>query len=230
MILFLLIIIVLIIGLYYFTSKEDEDIDRCYTDFLLANDPEYIERLKLGNWVQNTDDGIYRAIGTSRLAYNPGDDVYISVTGSPDFIDTVTKTIKTYAQPFVNLNFIFTTDTTKSNFKIESGKPPEGYTGWCNGIGIKNVYITLGNQRQMNILHELGHALGLMHENQNQSSSAVGSSGGNNVTQFDIKSIMGVPSGGFQTQRTSEYSDLDKLWFKKSYGEPGSGKNGKRDW
>lgn len=40
--LFLLIfILVLIIGLYYFTSKEDEDIDRCYTDFLFENDPEY---------------------------------------------------------------------------------------------------------------------------------------------------------------------------------------------
>jgi hypothetical protein len=23
---------------------------------------------------------------------------------------------------------------------------------------------------------------------------------------------------------------LDKLWLKKTYGEPGSGKSGKRDW
>ena len=41
---------------------------------------------------------------------------------------------------------------------------------------------------------------------------------------------MGVPSSDFVTQRTSEYSDLDKLWLKKTYGEPGSGKSGKRDW
>jgi hypothetical protein len=135
----------------------------------------------------------------------------------------VTKTIKTYAQPFVNLNFIFTTDASKANYKITSGTPEKG-TGLASGIGSKNVNILLGNQRQMNILHELGHALGLMHEMKNTSRS------GTNSTDFDVKSIMGVPSSDFPTQRTSEYSDLDKLWLKKTYGEPGSGKSGKRDW
>lgn len=228
MISFLLFILVLIIGLYYFTSKEDEDIDRCYTDFLLENDPKYAERLKLGNWNWLVSDDEERAIGTSRLTFNPGDDVNISVTGPTDFIDVVTKTIKTYAQPFVNLNFIFTTDTSKANFKITNDAPPYGFTGWCDAIGNRFANIRLGNQRQMNILHELGHALGLMHENENNSNNLAQKS--SFATQLDMKSIMGIPSSSFQSQRTSEYSDMDKLWLKKSYGEPGSGKNGKRDW
>lgn len=221
MIFLFLLVLIIIIGLYVLLRKEN-DVEVCYTDFIFAGNPEYARRLKLGNWQQ--DDGHFRAIGTTKPFYNPGDDLYISVTGSADFIDMVTKTIKTYAQPFVNLNFIFTTDTSKANYKISSGTPPPGFTGWCDGIGSKNANITLGNQRQMNILHELGHAFGLMHEMKNTSRS------GTNSTEFDVKSIMGVPSSDFQTQRTSEYSDLDKLWLKKTYGEPGSGKSGKRDW
>lgn len=219
MIFLFLFVLLFLIGLYVLLHN---DIDVCYTDYIFAGDPEYARRLKLGNWQQ--DDGHLRAIGTTKPFYNPGDDVYISVNGSTDFIDMVTKTIKTYAQPFVNLNFIFTTDTSKANYKISSGTPPSGFTGFVDGIGSKNVNITLGNQRQMNILHELGHAMGLMHEMKNSSRS------GTNSTEFDVKSIMGVPSSDFPTQRTSEYSDLDKLWLKKTYGEPGSGKSGKRDW
>jgi hypothetical protein len=71
MILFFLLLLIFI-GLYILLFKENDN-DICYTDFILANDPKYAERLKLGNWQQST----YRAIGTTRPFYNPGDDVYI---------------------------------------------------------------------------------------------------------------------------------------------------------
>ena len=52
-----------------------------------------------------------------------------------------------------------------------------------------------------------------------------------NATELDYKSIMGRPNlNNFPSQRTSEYSDLDKVWLKKTYGEPGSGKSGKSGW
>jgi hypothetical protein len=131
----------------------------------------YVQRLKEGNWNFATN----RAIGTSNVYYKPGDDVYILVNGSDDFIKTVGDTIKNFAQPFVNLNFIFTTDSSKANYTIISGNPGQGLTGVVDSIGSKNVKITLGNQRQMNILHELGHALGMYHENENVSKSPLAS-------------------------------------------------------
>lgn len=265
-----------------YNSNEDEE-DVCGTDFIYLYEPDklkaYVQRLKEGNWNFATN----RAIGTSNVYYKPGDDVYILVNGSDDFIKTVGDTIKNFAQPFVNLNFIFTTDSSKANYTIISGNPGQGLTGVVDSIGSKNVKITLGNQRQMNILHELGHALGMYHENENVSKSPLASAirkvyksdpefikslklnapppsqksttpsvspsvtpkiviqwpgqgqdkgrPGMHATELDYKSIMGRPDqNNFPSQRTSEYSDLDKVWLKKTYGEPGSGKSGKSGW
>lgn len=282
-ILFLLIVYILTIIFINKYSEESNDDCICGTDFIYLYEPEklkkYVQRLKQGNWNFETD----RAIGTANVYYKPGDDVYILVNGTSDFVTTVTDTITKFAQPFVNLNFIFTTDTSKANYTISSGNPGQGLTGMSDSIGGRIAHITLGNQRQMNILHELGHALGMYHENENVSKSPLASAirqvykddpafikslklnapppsqksttpsvspsvtpkiviqwpgqgqdkgrPGMHATELDYKSIMGRPDqNNFPSQRTSEYSDLDKVWLKKTYGEPGSGKSGKSGW
>lgn len=281
---FVIFILLVVIVMACLCKKHHEDYNQddcvCYTDYVnLYNLPLLkgdVERLKVGNWPTATE----RAIGVKNPAFKPGDDVYILMNGSDEFKNIVQTAIEKYAQPFVNLNFKFTTDTSLANYTITRGNPPSGYTGWAAGIGNKKVAITLGNERQMNILHELGHAMGMQHENENQSNTNVakalvdkiehvygtdtvksmglmapgagkgggaggfgggggkggsgggkgGGGGGRNATPFDIKSIMGIPNANFKSQRTSEYSDGDKLWLKNTYGEPGSGKDGKSGW
>lgn len=78
----------------------------------------------------------------------------------------------------------------------------------------------------MNIL--LGHALGLGHENDNRGPAATGPR--QHATDIDIKSIMGIPNQNFKSARSPDYSDGDKLWFSKTYGVPGSGKDGRSGW
>lgn len=275
------ILTIIFINKYSEESSNDDDCI-CGTDFIYLYEPEklkkYIQRLKQGNWNFETD----RAIGTANVYYKPGDDVYVLVNGPSDFITTVTDVITKFAQPFINLNFIFTTDASKANYTITSGNPGQNLTGVTNSIGGRQVTMTLGNQRQMNILHELGHALGMYHENENVGKSPLASAirrvykddpafikslklnapapgqsksstpntspssspkiqwpgqgqdkgrPGIHATELDYKSIMGRPNlNSFPSQRTSEYSDLDKVWLKKTYGEPGSGKSGKSGW
>lgn len=229
----------------------------CYNDYINLYDKdklvEDLRRLHIGNWNSEYNrQGEYRGIGVKNPAYEPGSDVNIIVLGSDDFKTMVTTTIQKYAQPFVNLNFKFVTDASQANYTIASGSPPSGYTGWTNNIGGKTVTMTLGNQRQMNILHELGHALGMVHENFNipsapELANAITSTYGHdvgsailrqgqmassqyNATQLDTTSIMGIPNGSFASKRTSEYSELDKVWLAKTYGKPGSGKEGVKGW
>lgn len=298
MLILLVVYILTIIFINKYSEESNDDDCICGTDFMYLYEPDklkkYIQRLKQGNWNFETD----RAIGTANVYYKPGDDVYVLVNGPSDFISTVTDTITKFAQPFINLNFIFTTDASKANYTITSGNPGQGLTGVTNSIGGRQVNMTLGNQRQMNILHELGHALGMYHENENVGKSPLASAirrvykddpefikslklnappfgqrkvsntsssspppstnsptltpspsstpkiviqwpgqgqdkgrPGMHATELDYKSIMGRPDqNNFPSQRTSEYSDLDKVWLKKTYGEPGSGKSGKSGW
>lgn len=167
------------------------------------------------------------AIGSANPSYKPGDDVYISITGTDDFKNKVQTTIEKFAQPFINLNFKFTTDPSVARIAYSFGNPGKGFTGMTSGNG-KQTTIVLGNQNQMNILHELGHALGLGHENDNKGPTAAGSK--QRATDMDINSIMGIPNQNFKSARSPEYSDGDKLWLKNTYGEPGSGKSGKSGW
>lgn len=51
------------------------------------------------------DEPVYMmAIGTANPPYKPGDNVYISITGTDDFKNKVQTTIEKSAQPFINLN------------------------------------------------------------------------------------------------------------------------------
>lgn len=145
------------------TYNQDDCI--CFTDYVnLYNPPllkKDIARLEEGNWPME------RGIGMANTTFKPGDDVYILISGTPEFIDRVQGIITDFAQPFVNLNFKFTTNPSLANYTIARGTPPGKHTGWATNIGGRKCTITLGNERQMNILHELGHALGMVHENTN---------------------------------------------------------------
>lgn len=261
----LLFIILIIIYIFYYNTQSslvNQDDNVCFNDFGDVEDVEKFTQNLIGFVKGNNDDTHLRAIGTSTPYYKPGDDVSIRIEGDSSFQDAVKTAITNYAKPFINLNFIFTTDAS-APFIIKSGNPPGGmmYTGWCDNIGGRTATMTLANQRQMNILHELGHALGLYHESENkqervnQALQLAAQVHGqkvaddirkkveeaapdpnqpiwpnnkkSNATPYDVYSIMGV---GMQFKRTSEYSDGDKLWFKKTYGDPALGKSAKPGW
>jgi hypothetical protein len=242
----IVVLITLIILLLYLETLDTRDEDCvCYNDHLnLYNLNEYkkdIQSTLEGNWGSVAE----RGIGNKNPYYKSGDAFPIQILGDASFQDTVKTSITTGAMPFINLKITFVTDNS-AVYKISQGTPPTGYTGWTTGIGSKNPTSTLGNQRQMNILHELGHALGMIHENFNTSSAAsnmiqnvdtvYGTHTANQVknalvpapaennatTPFDIYSIMGI---GSQFKRTQNYSDGDKLWLKLVYGEPGNGQS-----
>lgn len=241
-------IVCLLVFLYLYITTYDDDNENCFTDFANVNDIEkftnHLINYARGNHYHN------RAIGTANPHYKPGDTVKIKIEGDDSFVKTVQNALKTAAAPYINLDLVVTNDSD-APFTIKQGSPPPGYTGYATNIGGKSCTMTLGNQRQLNIIHELGHCLGLYHENENKRGrilkaleiaedvhgkevatyiknrvfNAVGN--GKNATPFDKFSAMGI---GNEFSRSQDYSDGDKLWYKNTYGVPGSGKDGKPGW
>lgn len=123
--------------------------------------------------VKDIETATPRAVGLAQVPYEPGETVNVFIEPSktnPEFTSTVADLLQTKFSPYVNLDFVLvdslepaaggglihiTDDTT--------GLRP-GASGTCKRIGKKNPYIIIGLLEPRVVIHELAHAVGMIHE------------------------------------------------------------------
>ena len=150
---------------------------KCINDKLNENNIEYL----LYNLVP--DNYLERAIGFKKVFFKPNDKVTIrleidsSVTNKAN-VEYNTKTAKgileMLAFPFINLNFVWVDDKFDGvpNIRIVYSENSKlGIAGSTTGSGTDKVLIYLFGFSQGSLLHELGHALGRLHEHNNPDKS-----------------------------------------------------------
>lgn len=222
----------------------------CYTDFASMTDPVYIERAIVGNWTSSVtpdtaggDEPAYRAVGLKDVYYDPGDRFTIQVNGPPEFKDRVKTILSEKVFPYVNLTFEF---VDRDGACLIDNQWSMG--GVCMGSGTRTPTIHLSNSSQFLVIHEFGHALGMMHESRNPSATLTWvdsalqqkyASGNTNIYKqitkqfdtskiralpFDQNSVMGYPLPAstnlenIEMQPSNEFTDLDKEWLRQTYG------------
>lgn len=226
----------------------------CYTDFASMSDPLYLKRALAGNWAADGDDPSERAVGLRTVHYEPGDRFTVQINGPSDFKKQVQHVLETKVFPYVNLAFEI---VDRDGACLIDDRWASG--GVCMGSGTRNPTLHLSNHTQFLIVHEFGHALGMMHEMRSPSvgltwvKSALQAkyASGNLDTYrqimkqfnpdkvvalpFDETSVMGYPlpassnKQGVEIKPSNEFTALDKKWLRMTYGPTPDNPDGSDD-
>lgn len=122
-----------------------------------------------------------RAIGLKKTIFKPGETVYLNFINKTDE-KTILDILKRKAFPYINLNF--RTGDKQPQIKIQTNTPKgtSNVSGNTEGVGTRTPKINLWSVKQGTVLHELGHALGLKHEQTNPSP--------NNKIEWNVDAVL----------------------------------------
>jgi hypothetical protein len=151
---------------------------KCINDKLNENNINYL----LDN-LNSYDSKQERAVGFKKVAFKPNDTVNIRIEIDPSLTDkTIAQISAKIAKnilellvfPYINLNFVWVDDKFNSvpNIRIiYSDNKNLKIAGGTSGSGTDKVIIYLFGFSQGALLHEIGHALGRIHEHVNPDKS-----------------------------------------------------------